>query len=101
MQDAAFNKAADPGPHQVLGLELLPFSIGHFILLQKHGSVFVSQDGGEPEISDLLLTVLICSQTYEEAKKSLRSIWLFWRMRFWGWRCRKRNVLDEAMRMRD
>ena len=101
MQDAAFIDAADPKPHRVLGLALLPFSIGHFILLQRHQSVFVSQDGGQIGIEDLLLAVLICSQTYEEARKSLSSRWLNWFVKFWGWRCRKLNVFDEAKALRE
>lgn len=101
MQDAAFIEAAEPRPHRVLGLELLPFSIGHFILLQKHESVFVSQSGGTIGIEDLLLAVLICSQSYEDAKKSLTSRWLKWFVKYWGWRSRKLNIFEEAKGLKE
>lgn len=101
MQDAAFIEAAEPRPRRVLGLKLLPFSIGHFILLQRHESVFVNQDAGEVGIEDLLLAVLICSQTYKESKRSLGSRWLKWFVKFWGWRCRKLDILGEIRSLWD
>lgn len=101
MQDAAFIEAAEPRPHRVLGLELLPFTIGHFLLLQRHGSVFVAQGGGHIGIDDLLLAALICSQTYEEAKGALRSRWLPLFTKFWGWRSRKANIFAEVAAMKD
>ena len=60
-----FYLAAVPEPVTLLGLRLLPLSLGHLILLNRVKSAFVV--GGPPSYEDLALSVFICSQTYQGA----------------------------------
>ena len=60
-----FYQAAVPDGWQILGVRLKPLSLGHLILLHRYESAFVV--GGIPTEADLVLSVLICSRTYEDA----------------------------------
>lgn len=77
MKEAPYHAAAEPERFTVLGIRLLPFSIGHFFLLQRTGNAFamVQSDGkwefaGEPSYEHLAIAVLICCQRYEDALDS-------------------------------
>ncbi len=52
-----------PEPFQILGLRLLPLSIGRYRRMARHGIGFVSESGVRADGRDLLLGVLICSMT--------------------------------------
>lgn len=69
MNLAAYNQAAIPEPHTILGLRLLPFSIGHRRLLRAIGNAFVC--GGDVTYDDLVTAVLICAQTYQGARATI------------------------------
>jgi hypothetical protein len=65
-----------PDSHSILGLNLEPFCLGHYILLSKYGCSFVAEDSSEDgkvgvNIGDLLLGLMVCSQTYEDAQTYL------------------------------
>jgi hypothetical protein len=60
-----FYIAAVPEPTRILGVKLLPLSIGHLILLNRIESAFVSP-GQECSIEDLALSILICSLNYKD-----------------------------------
>ena len=60
-----FYQAAVPDGWQILGVRLRPLSLGHLILLHRYDSAFVV--GGLPTPADLVMSVLICSRTYEDA----------------------------------
>lgn len=87
MHDLAFADAARPTPVRILGLKLLPYSIGHEIILtQKRNPLVVSTSGDEfvklPEyerIHAIREAVIICSRTWEENKTAPK--WL----RLWCW----------------
>ena len=66
-----YYQAAVPDGWQILGVKLRPLSLGHLILLKRYGSAFVV--GGIPTEADLVLSVLICSRTYEEALELVES----------------------------
>jgi hypothetical protein len=70
MNHAAYYQAAVPEPHVILGLRLLPFSLGHRILLARIGSAFYS--GGEVSYDDLASSVFICAHTWQENIASLQ-----------------------------
>lgn len=81
--------AVIPLPVRVIGTRLKPFSLGHYMLLERSGCAFVC--GGIPTIGDLLLGIVVCSSTYEEAlekldshKAKLQSTLLGWRVRLSG-----------------
>jgi hypothetical protein len=60
-----------PEPVTILGQDLLPFSCGHYLLLSRLGCAFLVEDK-EPLLGDLLLGLLVCSNTYEGAQELLR-----------------------------
>ena len=62
-----FYQAAVPDGWQILGEKLRPFSLGHFILLKRHECAFIS--GGVPSVLDLLIAVMICSRSWEDAQR--------------------------------
>lgn len=82
-------------PFTVLGKRLKPFSRGHNILLRRFGSNFAVGASESPGYSDLILSVFICSHTYEGALNALSSRWLWLRLKFWGFRFRRFNVLGK------
>jgi len=64
-----YSLAALPEPYRILGLRLKPFSLGHYLLLQRFDCAFVRDDGGAVDRSDLILGVLVCSMSYSEFTK--------------------------------
>jgi hypothetical protein len=56
-----------PNPYTILGVKLEPYSLGHYLIMQRFDCAFVSDDtnrcGG---IEDLLLGIAICSRTYDD-----------------------------------
>lgn len=52
-----------PEPFQILGLRLLPLSIGRYRRMARHSVGFVSESQTSADGKDLLLGVLICSMT--------------------------------------
>ncbi len=65
-EHADYYLARVPEPTTILGLRLRPFSIGHLLLLHRIKSYFAGEDENLT-YEDLALSVLICSQKYEEA----------------------------------
>lgn len=59
-----FYLASIPEPVSILGFRLLPFSLGHLLLLHRYDSAFVT--GGNPTYDDLALSVLVCAIPYSE-----------------------------------
>lgn len=59
-----YAQAAIPEPYRILGLRLRPFSLGHWLLMQRFQCAFA--EGNDPSHGDLLTGVLICSMRYQE-----------------------------------
>jgi hypothetical protein len=57
---------AIPEPYQILGLKLLPLSIGRYRRLARHDCAFVAKGMAEAGVGDLLLGVVICSMRCDE-----------------------------------
>ncbi len=55
-----------PEPFRVLGLQLLPLSLGRYRLLKRFECAFVADGEATAEIGDLLLGVIICSMRCDE-----------------------------------
>lgn len=67
----AIATALQPPAHQVCGVTLQPMSIGHWLHLTRHNVSFVT--GAESHtLGDLLLGVLICSESYEGFTEGVR-----------------------------
>ena len=64
------NATAEPCPI-VMGLRLVPYSVGHSLVLHRLQSPLVV--GGEVSKADLMHGVLICSQPVLESLKAMRS----------------------------
>ena len=63
----AYVKALIPNPYHILGVKLLPFSLGHYFLMKRFNCGFsnesVDKYGG---FEDVLLAIAICSRKYEQ-----------------------------------
>ena len=70
MNIAAEFKAAMPEPHTVLGLRLLPLSIGRYRLLKRFNSPFVSEDDVEMSLNsivgELVFALIVCGLRCDE-----------------------------------
>jgi len=62
---ADFYQAAIPEPVTLLGVRLMPFSLGHVLLLNRFDNAFGT--GETPTLADLIQGIVICSQTYADA----------------------------------
>jgi hypothetical protein len=82
-----------PVKWRICGTDLLPFSIGHMLLLRRVGSPFVP-DASEAETIEpghLAMAVLICTRNFEQGCRFIDSRWVSLRARIWArWR---RSVL--------
>lgn len=91
---AAYHDAAIPEPFRVLGLSLKPFTLGHQLLLERFESSFALGSTKEPTYEDLILSVFLCSFTWERAVKVLSSRFLKLRLKLWGWFCGSFDVAE-------
>lgn len=105
---------AIPEPYRILGLQLLPLSVGRYRLLKRFEVAFVADGEANAGISDLLLGVLICSMRVDEflrfstsrhfqrdirrwSKRIFPSVWICalpWFGKWWR-RTRGFNVLEK------
>jgi hypothetical protein len=83
-QDLNFAKAEHPEERILLWVRLLPFSIGHKLLLHRICSPFMF--GGKVSLNDLLDAILICSSDYRTAKRVMRG--LKFKEKLWTWMVR-------------
>lgn len=67
-----FYRAAVPEPFTLGGQRLLPFSIGHLLLLHRIGSPFVAPEG-KADAADLALAAMICGRTFKDGVALLDS----------------------------
>lgn len=79
-----FSRVAVPEAWTILGLRLLPFSIGHWIILDALESPFSPSDPSPATEQELVAAVWACSNTYESAVSWFNSPWLPFRL--WLWR---------------
>ena len=87
---------AETGPPApvVLGVRLVPYTVGHAILLQRLRSPYVL--GGEISSNDLAEAVLVCSQPPLESIRSIKSIWRDLFLWLWGKRIKRMNLMVES-----
>ena len=71
---AKYYAAERPETPRCLGIKLAPYSLGHRVTLHAYGNSFVT--GGEWTFPDLILGVLICSQTFKEWTATRRNPFL-------------------------
>lgn len=56
-----YSTAAYPDPWRVLGIQLKPFSLGHYLKLHRLNCAFVADESRTATLGDLLLGVAVCS----------------------------------------
>ncbi len=76
--------AAIPEPYQILGLRLLPLSLGRYRLLHRFNCAFVADGNANATLDDLLLGVAICSLRCDEFLKSYESGEFFTFLKQWA-----------------
>lgn len=83
-----YAQAAIPEPYRILGLRLRPFSLGHWLLMQRFDCAFIGAEKAAPEASagrnDLLLGVLICSMRHDEFLRFIEQKNFLRQIRKWG-----------------
>lgn len=101
---AAIARAALPESHVVCGVTLKPFCIGHWLHLNRFDVSFVT-GATDHTLGDILIAVLVCSDSYEGFMESLKRGGIdrvmmqwqhklsggmsgVWRRRWAGWRGR-------------
>jgi hypothetical protein len=77
-----FGEALTPRTFVICGVELRPFSLGHWMILERLGSPFLSSNPSEnvslaEGVGDFLVLLLVCGQTYEDNDKMLNDEKLF------------------------
>lgn len=80
--------AAIPEPYQILGLRLLPLSLGRYRLLHRFNCAFVSDGEASASVPDLLLGVAICSLRCEEFLRTFETGEFFAFIKSWAKRIR-------------
>lgn len=63
MNAAAYISAAIPEPYRILGLRLLPFSLGRYRILRRLECAFVADEETNAGPEDLIIGVIACSMT--------------------------------------
>lgn len=79
----AYYLACVPEPYRILGLRLRPFSLGHYLLLQKFNCAYV-QDEVEPRHADLTLGCLVCSMRFAEFIEFIEQKNFLHQVKKWG-----------------
>jgi hypothetical protein len=93
-QDYIYYVALIPDTYKVLGIRLQPFSIGHYILLHRLGSPFITGER-KPTLADFIQSVLICAGNWKEGLEIETDPLQWLKMRIWRWRFRKKNFAKE------
>jgi hypothetical protein len=78
----------------VIGLRMVPFTVGHAILLHRLGSPFVT--GGRASANDLVEAVVVCSQSAEESIKTMASVFRWLPLRLMRKKVSKSDIVKEC-----
>ncbi len=79
-----YSESAIPEPFRILGLKLLPFSFGHYLLLKRFDCAFVAEDERYADRDDVLIGVLICSMSPSDFLEFIESKGFKREVREWG-----------------
>jgi hypothetical protein len=78
----------------IIGLRMVPFTVGHAILLHRLGSPFVT--GGRASAKDLVEAVVVCSQSAEESIKTMASVFRWVPLRLMRQKVSKSDLVKEC-----
>lgn len=90
------NATVNPVKYNILGLTLLPLSLGHFLNMRAYGCEYASDTTTEVDVVDLIIGVLICSMTYEQFREFVASDRFFKEVRHWGKVIQKKTKKDKT-----
>jgi hypothetical protein len=76
--------AAIPDPFRILGVRLLPLSLGRYRLLRRFDCAFVSETDTAARVEDLLIGIIICSMRCDEFLELFETDDFFRQIRRWG-----------------
>lgn len=68
MSTTAYFQRAVPEPFRILGLRLLPLSLGRYRLMKRFDIAFVAEESAKANPDDLILGVLICANRCDDFK---------------------------------
>lgn len=89
----------DPPRVRCIGVEMIPFSLGHLLLLRRMRNRFVT--GEIPVFEDLVSAAFICAHTWEENRKLWRSPLRRWLLlKTWGLLAGKFDILENIVAMK-
>lgn len=88
-----------PEPWQILGLKLLPFSVGHFVILSKLDSFAVNPNVKYNE-QELLQAIWVCAHSYAENLRMLDDPRTILRIMRWHRVLTGRNNILHAMHLK-
>lgn len=83
-----------PQAPKVLGVRLVPYTIGHALILQRLGSPYVF--GGEIKPNDLAEAVIVCSQSPFDSIKTIKSPFKNLLLILWGFKISKMDLVEES-----
>ena len=103
MHESLLASAALPQPSVVFGMLLRPYSLGHELFLHRENNPIILGDGLaflKTSRVDLVQAVFICSQTFEECRKSSLAFrpWSDFKLWIWRMRTRKLNTATEILK---
>lgn len=80
MNAAQFFEAARKAAPKVFGLQLQPFTVGHYLFLAELDSPFLPSATREPSARDALIATFICAGDSEQQRLKLQrnSLWFYW-----------------------
>jgi hypothetical protein len=91
MSDMAFADAARPTPWNILRIPLLPYSLGHELLLIRSRNLLLLEPAEfgklrrHEQVAAVMRAVMICARSWEENKQADKWLGL------WTWRIRREN----------
>lgn len=92
--------AAFPEPYQILGLQLLPLSLGRYRLLQRFECAFVADQETDCEMGDLLVGVLICSMKCDDFLTFIQENALNEYLQTWAAHCGLFDLTEKSLLFR-
>lgn len=98
LDGAAFPPITVPQP-VFLGLQLVPYSLGHHALLMARGNPLVC--GGAIARKDWCDAIFICSQPWRRSARDLAAWWLPLYSKLWHWRMRRCKFDEELLAFRE
>jgi len=95
----SFHDTIVPDTYEVLGIRLRPFSLGHYILLEKNACALLL--GGSATVLDFAVAVVVCSSTFEEFMEAQASGQVEKHAKKLAKVCREIDLEKESQFMRD